>query len=112
MALFCCLHVLERFNLVLLALNLLLLLLDLRLRLSLLDLPILHRIADQGATHQAHAGTYSRAGAGISGDGADYRTGRSAAGCAVRSLPSRASIEAARRKPLTVGSQPRESPCF
>jgi hypothetical protein len=49
------------------------------LRLSLLDLPILHRVANQCAAEQAHAGADRSAGAWIAGDGADYSTGRGTA---------------------------------
>ena len=81
--------ILERLDLVLLALNLALLLLNLRLSLSLFGLPILHRIANQGAAEQAQTAPDGRSGAGIAGEGADYRTGRRAAGCAVDGALSR-----------------------
>jgi hypothetical protein len=75
--------ILERLDLVLLALNLALLLLNLRLGLSLFGLPILHRIANQSAAEQAQTTPDGRSGAGIAREGADYRTGRRATGRAV-----------------------------
>lgn len=75
--------ILERLDLVLLALNLALLLLNLRLSLSLLGFPILHRIANQGPAEQAQTTSDGRSGAGIAGEGANYRTSRRAAGRAI-----------------------------